>query len=74
MASENHKDSLVKFGRHLQVLRKSKSLSLRKLATRCNIDHADIVRYEKGDINMSFYSLIELSIGLEIPLNELMDF
>jgi transcriptional regulator with XRE-family HTH domain len=74
MASEIHKDCLIKFGRHLQVLRRGKSLSLRKLAAKCNIDHADIVRYEKGDINMSFYSLIELSIGLEIPLKELMDF
>jgi transcriptional regulator with XRE-family HTH domain len=64
----------MKFGRHLQSLRKSKSLSLRKLAAKCNIDHADIVRYEKRDINMSLYSLIELSISLEIPLNELMDF
>ncbi|MCW3109047.1 MAG: helix-turn-helix protein [Segetibacter sp.] len=74
MASEIHKDSLIKFGRHLQDLRKSKSLSMRKLAAKCNIDHADIVRYEKGDINISFYSLIELSIGLDIPLKELMDF
>jgi transcriptional regulator with XRE-family HTH domain len=74
MASEIHKDSLIKFGHHLQMLRKSKSLSHRKLAAKCNIDHADLVRYEKGDINMSFNSLIELSQGLEITMKELMDF
>ncbi|WP_354003221.1 helix-turn-helix domain-containing protein [Mucilaginibacter aquariorum] len=74
MASENHKNSLIMFGNHLKVLRKSKGLSHRKLAAKCNIDHADLVRYEKGDINMSFNSLIELSQGLEITLKDLMDF
>ncbi|MFA6082766.1 helix-turn-helix domain-containing protein [Mucilaginibacter sp.] len=74
MASENYKAHLIKFGIHLQSLRKSKGLSLRKLAAKCNIDHADIQQYEKGAINMSFNSLIELSIGLEIPLKDLMDF
>jgi transcriptional regulator with XRE-family HTH domain len=74
MASEIHKDSLIRFGRHLQTIRKSKKLSFRKLAAKCNIDHADIVRYEKGEINLSFNTLMELSQGLEIPVKELMDF
>ncbi|MGF7080441.1 helix-turn-helix domain-containing protein [Mucilaginibacter sp. UYCu711] len=74
MAKEIYKDHLVKFGRHLQTLRKSKNLSLRKLATNCNIEHADIVRYENGEINMTFNTLIELSKGLNITLKELMDF
>jgi transcriptional regulator with XRE-family HTH domain len=74
MAKEISKDHLIKFGRHLQSLRKSKNLSLRKLAANCNIEHADIVRYENGNINMSFNTLIELSKGLDIPLKELMDF
>ena len=74
MASDNQKDNLIKFGRHLQALRKSKNLSLRKLAAKCDIEHSDIVRYENGEINMTFHTLIELSTGLEIPLKELMDF
>jgi len=74
MANETSKEYLIKFGHHLQSLRKSKNLSLRKLAAKCNVEHSDIVRYEKGEINMSFNSLIELSKGLEIPLKELMDF
>jgi transcriptional regulator with XRE-family HTH domain len=44
------------------------------LAAKCNIEHADIARYEKGEINITLASLIELSEGLEIPLKELMDF
>lgn len=67
-------EDLLKFGRHLRSLRLAKSLSLRKLAAKCNIEHADIVRYEKGDVNLSFLTLMELAKGLEIELKELMDF
>ena len=67
-------DDLINFGRHLQALRKSKNLSLRKLAAKCDIEHADIVRYEKGEINLTFMSLIELAKGLEVSLKELVDF
>ncbi|SDP45999.1 transcriptional regulator, XRE family [Mucilaginibacter sp. OK268] len=74
MASETSKDYLIKFGHHLQTLRKSKNLSFRKLAAKCDLEHSDIKRYEKGEINMTFASLFELAKGLEIPLKELMDF
>jgi transcriptional regulator with XRE-family HTH domain len=74
MAKNTQKEYLIKFGRHLKTLRKSRKLSLRKLAAKCNIEHADITRYEKGEINPTLMSLIELSLGLEIPLKELMDF
>jgi transcriptional regulator with XRE-family HTH domain len=47
---------------------------IQQLAAKCNVEHADIVRYEKGEINMTFMSLIELSKGLEISIQELMDF
>jgi len=74
MAKDFQNDHLIKFGHHLQTLRKSKNLSLRKLAAKCNIEHADITRYEKGEINMTFMSLFELAKGLEVPLKELVDF
>ncbi|RFZ91108.1 XRE family transcriptional regulator [Mucilaginibacter conchicola] len=74
MANEVSKEYLLKFGIHLKSLRQSKGLSLRQLAAKCNIEHADITRYEKGEINMSFNSIVELSVGLEMTLKELMDF
>jgi transcriptional regulator with XRE-family HTH domain len=74
MAKEIKKNYLIRFGLHLKMLRKSRNLSLRMLAAKCNIEHADIARYEKGEINITLASLIELSEGLEIPLKELMDF
>lgn len=74
MLSEEHHDILIKFGKHLQALRLKQNLSLRKLAMNCNIDHADVKRYENGELNMTLISLTELSKGLSIPLKELMDF
>lgn len=74
MAIDTSNDLLIQFGHHLKALRKSKNLSLRQLATRCNIEHREIIRYEKGGTNMTFNTLVELSKGLEIPLKELMSF
>lgn len=74
MASEIHKEHLIRFGRHLASLRKERDLSYRKLAMFCDIDFSDIRKYEEGEINMTFSSLVELSKGLNIPLKELMDF
>jgi len=74
MSIEPQKDKLKEFGKHLEMLRKKQNLSLRKLAAKCNIDYADIKRYENGEVNMTFYSMLELSVGLEITLKELMDF
>jgi transcriptional regulator with XRE-family HTH domain len=74
--SENalHKEYFERFGRHLKSLRISRKLSYRKFASKCNVEFADIARYEKGEINLTMNTLIELSLGLEIPLKELMDF
>jgi transcriptional regulator with XRE-family HTH domain len=74
MIGEIQKETLVKLGRHLQTLRKKKQLSLRKLALNCNIEHSDIKRYENGEINMTFLTMVELAKGLGVPLKELIDF
>ncbi|WPU99071.1 helix-turn-helix transcriptional regulator [Mucilaginibacter sp. cycad4] len=74
MLSEQHKETLIKFGKHLQALRKKQNLSLRKLALNCNIDHADIKKYENGEYNLTLISLTELAKGLNVPLKELMDY
>jgi transcriptional regulator with XRE-family HTH domain len=74
MASENYKEQLKRFGERLASLRKEKNLSYRKLAQVCDIDFSDIKKYEKGEINLTFASLTELSKGLDVPLKDLMDF
>ena len=74
MINDSEKNNLKAFGNHLEKLRKSKNLSLRKLALNCDIDHGDIKKYENGDRNMTFLTMIEYAKGLGITLKELMDF
>ena len=74
MASKEQKKYLQKFGNRLLALRKNKNLSDRKLAQNCDVDHADIRKYEKGEINPTLLTMIELAKGLEIPLKELLDY
>jgi len=74
MASENQKEELIRFGEHLASLRKLKKLSYRKFAQKCDVDYADIKKYEKGKINMTFLTMIEFAKALDIPLKELLDY
>ncbi|MBE7178562.1 MAG: helix-turn-helix transcriptional regulator [Mucilaginibacter polytrichastri] len=72
MVSEEQQKFLEKFGKHLQNLRKQKNLSLRKLAQKCEVDFADIKRYENGQINPTLISIIELAQGLEVSVVDIM--
>jgi len=74
MYSEAQQEYLNKFGRHLEMLRKRNKLSFRKLAQRCNIDYSNLKKYEKGEINLSLLSLMDLASALGVTTKELMDF
>ncbi|WP_345947713.1 helix-turn-helix transcriptional regulator [Mucilaginibacter sp. PAMB04274] len=74
MYSEAQKDFLTRFGMHLEMVRKQKGLSFRKLAQRCTIDYANLKKYEKGEVNISALTMLELAEALEISVKELMDF
>jgi len=74
MISETQKGVLIKFGNHLETLRKSKKLSFRKLALNCDIDYSDIKKIEKGEKNITFLTMVELAKGLGVPLKEMLDF
>jgi transcriptional regulator with XRE-family HTH domain len=74
MASEKQKEYLVKLGKHLASLRKSKNLSYRKLAQNCDIDHSDIRKYELGKKNITFLTMVEFAKGLDLPIKQILDF
>ncbi|CAM3795741.1 helix-turn-helix domain-containing protein [Mucilaginibacter galii] len=74
MYSEAQQENLVKFGKHLEMLRKREGLSFRKLAQRCDIDYSNLKKYEKGEINISLLTLIDLASALGVTHQELMDF
>lgn len=74
MYSEAQQEYLSRFGKHLEMLRKRSNLSFRKLAQRCNIDYSNLKKYEKGEINISMLSLVDLAGALDVTVKELMDF
>lgn len=64
----------ILFGKQLEVLRVKKDLSFRALAQRCDIDHSDISKIEKGQINIQIGTVMELAKGLNVHPRELFDF
>lgn len=65
---------LTSLGENAKKLRIKKGLSLRQLATMCNVDHSVIAKIEKGEINITILTLAELASGLEVHPRKLLDF
>ena len=74
MSKTNYKESLKKFGKPLSELRKKKNLSLRDLSYACDIDNSKISKIEKGMVNITFTTMVQLAEALEVSLPELMQF
>jgi len=75
MIYNSNKDKLqILLGKRVSELRKEKKLSLRELAQRCDIDHSDISKYEKGEVNIKLTTIYELARGLDVHPKELFDF
>ncbi|RUT68492.1 XRE family transcriptional regulator [Flavobacterium cupreum] len=69
------REFLVRFGKRLNKIRKSKGLSYRKLATLCEtIDHSYISKIEKGEANITLETILELLIALGASPRDLFDF
>lgn len=64
----------VLFGKQLEKQRTLKKLSYRQLAQRCDLDHSDISKMEKGERNIKLSSVLQLYIGLNIHPRELFNF
>ena len=74
MVSDLDKGILIQFGKRLKFLRQSKNLTLRKMSLLCNVEYADIQRYESGKQNITLLSLAELAKALEVDPKELLEF
>ena len=62
------------FGNQIKRIRLAQNLSLRKLSQRCNLDHSDIAKYERGEVNIQLSTVYELAVGLNVHPKELFDF
>ena len=70
----NKNEFLTLFGKEIEKHRIKQNLSYRQLAQRCDIDHSNISKIEKGEINITLSSILELSKGLKIYPKELFNF
>ena len=71
---KQHEESLVKLGERIVQLRKKKKLSQNDLAYLIGWDKPNLRKIEHGRGNPTYKTLLLLAEGLEISLQELIDF
>ena len=64
----------IAFGKRVENFRKKLGLSYRQLAQKCDIDHSNISKIEKGEVDVRISTIQELAKGLEVHPQELFDF
>lgn len=72
MIRQSDKGNLKKLGAKIKSLRVSKNLSLRELSYACDIDNSKISKIEKGQINITFTTILQLANALEVAPSELL--
>lgn len=63
-----------RFGNKLKEIRTFKKLSYRKLDALTSLDHSYISKIEKGGVNITMETVLELAKGLGVQPKELFDF
>jgi transcriptional regulator with XRE-family HTH domain len=71
MKAGEDKSALKEFGSNLKKIRKRKGLSLRALSYECSIDFSDIGKIERGEINVTLLTIVQLAKALSVPTEEL---
>lgn len=72
MSPEEKERILKLLGENLKSLKDKSKLSYRKLAQRCDLDHADIKKYEEGK-DIQFLTIIELAKAYGVHPKEIID-
>lgn len=67
-------EELIRLGSRIKELRKSKGLSQAKLGLLILKDQQSIHKVEAGEFNPTYLYLLELCKGLEISIQELLNF
>lgn len=74
MITAGDKKALKKFGENLRFLRKQKGFSLREMSYACSIDNSKIAKIEKGQINITLTTLLQLAGALELHPTSLLEY
>ena len=72
MIRQSDKINLKRLGLNIKKLREAKRLSFRELSYACEIDHSKISKIEKGQINITFTTILQLAKALETTPSELL--
>lgn len=74
MNNNRSKDYIIAFGQHLRQIRKSKAVSMEKLALEAGIEYSQIFDIEHGKINTTISTIHLIAKALDIHEKELFDF
>lgn len=74
MDQEKKREILRRFGEHLGKLKQESGLSYRKLAARCDVDYSDFRKYEKGEKDLQFSTIVDMAQALGVHPSKMMDF
>ena len=72
MIRQSDKTNLKKLGANIKRLRETKNLSLRELSYECDIDNSKISKIEKGQINITFTTILQIAKALEVNPSDLL--
>ena len=72
MIRQSDKTNLKKLGLNIKKFREAKGLSFRELSYACDIDNSKISKIEKGQINITFTTILQLAKALEVNPSELL--
>ena len=61
-------------GKRIRFLREAKILTQLDVASACNIEQSNFARIETGNTNTTVYSLYQISMALNVKLEELVRF
>ncbi|MGQ7852778.1 helix-turn-helix domain-containing protein [Pedobacter sp. WC2501] len=64
----NKEELIKKVGFNIRSCRKSKNISIQKLALEAGLDYSQVCRIERGVINTSIYQLFLISKTLDVPI------
>lgn len=72
MIRQSDKSNLKKLGSNIKKLREAKGLSFRELSYACDIDNSKISKIEKGQVNITLTTILQLAKALEVHPAELL--
>lgn len=71
MSNVRDTKKIVILGNHIRKLRQEKKMTMVELAFAADIEYKQICRIEKGETNPTISTLLALSKGLEINIDEI---